>query len=111
MGVRPILIDAAIFGWVQRRRLYWAAGPDGADVAWQTRALPSGVELTWQGDRSAASYKGKPIPRSIRTLDGFRWYVKEPEQVVKDGGEGAMYPVTGEFPRPNEPAAWDTVRR
>ena len=113
MGVKPILIDAAIFGWVQRRRLYWAAGPDGTDVAWQTRALPSGFELTWKGDRSIASYKGKPIPRAIRTLDGFRWYTKQPEQVVKDGGEGAMYPFTREFPHPNEPtrAAWETARR
>ena len=40
IGLKPILIDVAIFGWVQRRRLYWAAGPNGEDVAWQTRALP-----------------------------------------------------------------------
>jgi len=113
MGVRPILIDAAIFGWVQRRRLYWAAGPKGEDVAWQDRALPPDIELMWKGDRSAMSYKGKPIPRQIRTRDGFEWYVKKPEQVVKDGGEGAMYPFTREFPHPNEPtrAAWDTVKR
>ena len=57
----------------------------------------------WKGDRSTASYKGKPIPRQIRTLDGFWRYVKKPEQVVKDGGEGAMYPFTREFPHPNEP--------
>ena len=27
-----MLIDAAIFGWVQRKRLYWAAGPRDEDL-------------------------------------------------------------------------------
>ena len=30
MGVQPIRIDAGIFGWVQRKRLYWASGLHGA---------------------------------------------------------------------------------
>ena len=115
MGVQPIRIDAGIFGWVQRKRLYWASGPRGENVAWQTQALPDDVKLTWDGDKqmSMTSYGGKPIPRNIRAHDGFKWNNKKPDQVVRDGGEGAMYPFTREFRHPNDPtrARWDTVQR
>jgi hypothetical protein len=113
MGVRPILIDAAIFGWVQRRRLYWAAGANGEEVAWNTHVLPSGVRAKWDGDKTVLGYEGKPIPRHIKTKDGFEWHGKKPDLVVKDGGKGAMYPFTREFRHPNEPtrASWDTVQR
>ena len=48
MGVHPVRIDAGIFGWVQRKRLYWASGPRGEDVAWQTQVLPDDVKMTWE---------------------------------------------------------------
>ena len=113
MGVRPIFIDAAIFGWVQRRRLYWASGPKGEDVAWNYRVLPDDVRATWDKDRTVLSYGGKPIPRQIRTHDGFEWVTQKPEEVVREGGKGAMYPFTREFCHPNEPtrASWETVQR
>ena len=115
MGVHPVRIDAGIFGWVQRKRLYWASGPRGEDVAWQTQVLPDDVKMTWDKDKamSMISYKGKPIPRNIRTHDGFHWNNKKPDKVVLDGGDGAMYPFTREFRHPNDPtrAKWETVQR
>ena len=58
MGVQPIRIDAGIFGWVQRKRLCWASGPRGENVAWQTQAVPDDAKLTWDGDKqmSMTSY-------------------------------------------------------
>ena len=113
MGVKPVAINAAIFGWVQRNRLYWAAGPKGEDVTWNYQTLPTGVTMTWGQEASVVRYEGKPIPRHIRTQDGFNWHKKEPEDVVRDGGKGAMYPFTREFEHPDEPtrAAWETVQR
>ena len=113
MGVKPVAVNAAKFGWVQRNRLYWAAGPRGEDVAWHHAALPANVTLTWDGDRSTLHYGGKPIPRHVRTRDGFEWYGAKPEEVVKNGGRGAMYPFTREFYHPDEPttATQETVRR
>ena len=32
MGVKPVSINAGIFGWVDRKRLYWAAGLHGEDM-------------------------------------------------------------------------------
>ncbi len=113
MGVRPIFVNAAIFGWVDRKRLFWASGPHGQDVAWNYRVLPAGVTMTWENDRSAIHYEGKPIPRHIRTRDGFEAHAKKPELVVKEGGRGAMYPFTREFVHPDESsrAPWDVVER
>lgn len=34
MGVKPVSINAGIFGRVARKRLYWAAGPKGEDMGW-----------------------------------------------------------------------------
>ena len=53
--------------------------------------------MAWENDRSVIYYTGKPIPRHIRTNDGYTWQNKEPEQVVRDGGRGAMFLFTREF--------------
>ena len=113
MGVQPVAINAAIFGWVQRKRLYWAAGPRGEDVTWNHNVLPAGVTMTWENDRAVVHYDGKPIPRNVRTRDGFQWNHGKPDQVVRNGGDGAMYPFTREFRHPDEPtqAAGATVKR
>ena len=113
IGVHPVAINPSIFGWVQRNRLYWAAGPRGEDVAWNHHVLPPDFKMKWENDRSVIYYEGKPIPRHVRTKDGFEWYTKRPEEVVKDGGKGAMYPFTREFHHPDDPttAPRSTVER
>ena len=113
MGVKPIAINASKFGWVQRNRLYWAAGPKGEDVAWNYDVLPPGVTMTWENDRSVVHYAGKPIPRHVRVRDGFEWCGATPAEVVKNGGRDARYPFTREFYHPDDPttASKETVQR
>ena len=113
MGVKPVSINAGIFGWVARKRLYWAAGPKGEDMGWNGRALPENVTMAWENDRSVLYYTGKPIPRHIRTNDGYTWQKKEPEQVVRDGGKGAMFPFTREFHHPDDGnrEPWEVIQR
>ena len=113
MGVKPIYINSGIFGWVDRKRFYWASGSKDEDVAWHHRALPANVTMTWEGDRSVIHYEGKPIPRDIRIYNGFKWKKEKPEVVVKEGGRGAMFPFTREFEHPDERVseAWEVVER
>ena len=113
MRVSPMLIDAAIFGWVQRKRLYWAAGPKDEDLSYNGKHLPEGLTAAWAKGRTTLSYQGKPIPKAVRLEAGYQWSGKRPEQVVVDGGVGAMYPFTREFRHPDEPtrADPDTVAR
>ena len=113
MGVSPMLIDASIFGWVQRKRLYWAKGPKGEDLSWNGAGLPEGLTTCWKQGRTILAYNGKPIPKSIRLEGGYAWGGESPEKVVQQGGVGAMYPFTREFPHPDEPtrAEWDVVAR
>ena len=73
MGVKPVSINAGIFGWVDRKRPYWAAGPCGEDMGWNSRAPPEIVTTAWENDRSVTYYTGKPTPRHIRTNDGYTW--------------------------------------
>ena len=56
---------------------------------------------------------GKPIPRHIRTNDGYTWQNKEPEQVVRDGGKGAMFPFILEFHHPEDGnrEPWGVIQR
>ena len=84
MGVRPILIDAAIFGWVQRRRLYWAAGANGEEVAWNTHVLPSGVRAKWDGDKTVLGYEGEAHPPPHQDEGRLR----VARQEARLGGEG-----------------------
>ena len=58
--------------------------------------------MAWENDRSVICYTGNPIPRHIRTNDGYSWQNKEPEQVVRDGGKGAMFLFTREFHHPDD---------
>ena len=113
MGVKPVSINAGIFGWVDRKGLYWAAGPKGEDMGWNGRALPENFTMAWENDRSVIYYAGKPIPRHIRTNDGYTWQNKEPEQVVRDGGKGAMFPFTREFHHPDDGnrKPWEVIQR
>ena len=113
MGVRPIYIKSGIFGWVDRKRFYWASGPNDENVAWHHRALPANVIMTWEGGRSVIHYGGKPIPRDIRIYNGFKWKKEKPEVVIKGGGRGAMFPFTREFEHPDERVseAWEVVER
>ena len=113
MGVNPLFIDAAIFGWVQRKRLYWAKGPGGEDLSWNGACLPKGFSTSWRQGRTVLNYAGKPIPKSVRLEGGYSWSGENPEKVVANSGTGAMYPFTREFPHPEEPtrAKWDVVER
>ena len=95
MRVKPMLIDAAIFGWVQRKCLYWAAGPKDEDLSHNGKHLPEGLTTRWAKGRTTLSYQGTPIPKAVRLEAGYRWSGKRPEKVVEDGGGGAMYPSPG----------------
>ena len=56
MGVKPVSINAGIFGRVDRKRLYWAAGFHCEDMGWNSRALPENVTTAWENDRSVIYY-------------------------------------------------------
>ena len=36
VGAKPVSINAGIFGWVDHKRLYWAASPHGEDMGWNS---------------------------------------------------------------------------
>ena len=49
------------------------------------KILPHDVKLTEHTDMSRVTYQGKPIPRNVRTQDGFQSRNTKPDQVVRDG--------------------------
>ena len=64
VGGGPVLVEAADWGWVERRRLYWLRGPAGGVDEWSEPALPEGLQLKWAGGQAA-----------IKKIDGKVWPV------------------------------------
>ena len=72
-----MLVDAAIFGRVQRRRLYRAALTRDEDLSLNSRVLPESFSLTWADGRTVLSYRCKPVPKTVRLEGGFLWAGEE----------------------------------
>ena len=98
----PVEADSATCGWVHRRRFYWLVGPKGpvhagcrppSDWAWQAGK---------DGKPPKLIYVGKtPLPPRLSLSQGFQPLL-DPTQVLKAGGQGAMYPFTREFFHPTD---------
>ena len=64
VGGGPVRIDAAEWGWVERRRLYWLKGPAGGVDDLMEPDLPEGLQLRWE--------RGEAL---IKKVDGKVWPV------------------------------------
>eukprot|EP00435_Cladocopium_sp_Y103_P006376 s317_g2.t1 len=106
MRSKPVRINAACCGWVQRNRLYWLCS--------RRRGLEPNLSppesWTWvEAPASAGSppelrYHGtKPIPATIFWEDGYKPLL-DPARVVQDHGKGAMHTFTREFYHPDDRA-------
>ena len=104
---RPVCTQAAEFGWVTRRRLWWVQGPLGSPHQ-QKLILPADLVLHPAGRRrpwDELQYVGKkPIPAAIHFVGGFTPAV-DPKDIVANRGEGAMFPFTREFFHPSDQLA------
>ena len=100
---KPIGIDAGIFGWVRRSRLYFSTCRGTPLLSSKALKLPR--DLTWcerlMGDDgfrvTSIKYGGKPIPAQVHYEEGFKLSV-DPKAVVRDDGRGAVAPFTRDFP-------------
>ena len=102
MGAEALRIDAGIFGWVRRNRLYWGAGATHT-IASQARGVPQGATMNYSDKEGyTIAWSGKPVPPRLRSVDGFKLGPPVPEQVVVHGGKTARYPFTREFWHPDE---------
>ena len=112
MGGTALLIDAGVFGWVTRRRLYYGRGPAGTigqlTKEQTARVLPAEATLV-PGEQPSIQWKGKPVPSRVLFHSGFTPVV-DPEKVVAAGGRGAMYTFTRAFPHPDDQPASDAAR-
>jgi len=98
IGSRPILIDAARFGWVSRRRLYWGHGPAGGVSTLRSPVLPPMCSLVQNKGEMEVVYDttANPIPARLTTGDGFEPAIR-PGKVLSQEGWGAMYTFTRDF--------------
>ena len=118
LGGAPLLIDAGIFGWVTRRRLYYGRGPAGTfaqiNAATAAKILPQGASISPIATGRAwpvIKWKGKPVPSRVGFSDGFKAPI-DPAAVVADGGVGAMYTFTRAYPHPaDQPASREAMER
>ena len=99
----PLLIDAAKFGLVHRRRFFWLCGPSGSALA-KNLALPEGVRMSWTPPVPSIKYVGKPIPSKPALKNGFR-LAFDLQEVVDANGEGAMHVFTRDFLHPGDRGA------
>ncbi len=97
----PVLIDAALMGWVARKRLYWMASLRRCLSA--DTVLPSG----WECLQTSPLYPEfrfvgpKPFPSKIAWEQGFTPLFNAAD-VVAARGHGAMHTFTREFRHPRD---------
>ena len=80
MGGQPIRIQAGIFGWTTRNRLYWGVGPAGSIADLQRPTLPQGLSRT--GRPPVLAYPAPSLHRrpctsqasTCRSRSPSRWY-------------------------------------
>ena len=98
MGGRPLEVDAAQWGFVRRRRLFWVAGPVGG-VDQVEFVLPEGFSAEDSGDRlQIKKIDEKPWPPQVRWESGFMTHFAPAE--VAAGRESPMHVFVREFPHP-----------
>ena len=108
MGCEPLLVDAARFGWVARRRLLWGkvitASSNNAIAVAKDLQMPSGVTLSRRHRHPQcleAHWQGKPVPPAITFKAGYMPAFK-PADVVAAQGVGAMHTFTRQFLHPGD---------
>ena len=102
----PVEVDAATCGWVHRRRLYWLVGQKGS-VGPGCRPPQDWAWSEVQGRPVLAYVGAKPLPPRFHTTQGFHPML-DPLVILKQRGEGAMYPFTREFFHPTDRCAQAT---
>ena len=113
-GGQGILVNAGIFGWVWRRRLFYGRGPAGTFASLNeqqaSKTLPAMASLMKvQGSEPTIQWKGNPLPERIRWRGGFKPGFC-PADVVAKRGQGAMYTFTTCFKHPDDQPASQAAR-
>ena len=99
----PIGIDAAIFGWTQRARLFYGGGPRGAVGNLSSIKLPAMMvakDRTMGDDRctvASVAWKGPTLPGTVRVESGFE-FTFSAKNVVASDGAGALPTFVRDFP-------------
>ena len=108
MGCDPVLIDAARFGWVCRRRLWWGkvitADDNNSITVAKGLQMPPGVTLHSRRKHPQClevHWEGKPVPPAITFKAGYN-PAFSPTEVVENGGVGAMHTFTRQFLHPGD---------
>ena len=114
-GGEGVIINAAVFGWVWRRRIFYGRGPKGTFESLTPEGaqeyLPSQASLLKNpGAVPTLKWKGKPVPDRIRWRGGFQAGF-EAADVVANNGKGAMFTFTRCCQHPDDHPASATVRK
>ena len=88
MGSIPLLISAALWGYIERRRYFWLTGPAGGLNTKDKYKLPSGFSVAAQeGIMALQAHKAKAWPQDLRLEYGFH-LTFHPDEVLKHPQEG-----------------------
>ena len=114
-GGEGVIINAAAFGWVWRRRLFYGRGPKGTFESLTLQVaqeyLPSHASLVKiPGAVPTVKWKGKPVLERIRWRGGFQAGFQA-EDVVANNGKGAMFTFTRCCQHPDDHPASAAVRK
>ena len=107
-GGPPVLIDAAQWGWVTRKRLFWGSA-DGRNLSTCPVTPPPNVSIEWnhavaEGRCPRVRWHGKPYPKEVRVQGGYSLRA-DPTKVCAQDGRGAMYTFTRQFFHPSDRCA------
>ena len=83
LGTTPLMIDAADYGWVKRRRAVWLHGPLGGPTDVELN-LPTDLSLVPTGRTDLPQhlrFQGQPIPSQLYLLGGFETRI-DPKEVL-----------------------------
>ena len=110
VGGPPVQVDARMWGWVKRRRLFWLQGPAGGVDAQRCYHLPNGFSTQEADEVNAAVFKiqssgTKPCPSAVKFGGGFD-ITFDPAKVVQSTQAECFHTFTAEFRHPT-----DRVRR
>ena len=106
MGSQPLATSAAQCGYVDRKRYFWATGPEGS-LTKNTIEVPEDwligtSQHRGQAPRKSLEYTGvKPIPPVVHVQNGYSLEI-DPRSIVEAGGKGALYPFTRNFYHPRD---------
>ena len=98
MSTSPLAFDAADWGYVRRRRLFWLHGPKGGPVA-NDFVVPEGFQV----DLTAVPVEvrkvdSRPWPPQVRFGGGYH-LLFDPKEVCRGGAE-PLHTFTREFMHP-----------